>query len=85
MSVDLLCVNNFLYKMKEEILKIFGNRIRELRLQSNLSQEQLAELTDFHRTYISMIERGERNISLINIQRFANAFDLSINELLNSI
>jgi transcriptional regulator with XRE-family HTH domain len=60
----------------------FGNKIRHLRTQQNLSQEQLSYRTGFHRTYIGMIERGERNISLTNIAIFAKAFELTIDELL---
>lgn len=67
--------------MKNEILIKFGQRIRQLRLEKKLSQEQLAEKTGFHRTYIGMIERGERNPSLKNIKRFANAFDVSLQNL----
>lgn len=68
-------INNFL-------LKEFGDRIRHLRTQENLSQEQLSYKTGFHRTYIGMIERGERNISLTNMAIFAKAFNLTIDELL---
>ena len=68
--------------MKEPILIKFGQRIRILRKARNLSQEQLAELTGFHRNYIGMIERGERNPALVNIEVFANAFELSLSELL---
>lgn len=64
------------------LLKEFGNRIRELRNQSNLSQEQLSFKTGFHRTYIGMIERGERNISLTNIAVFAKVFGVTLDELL---
>ncbi|MCB0743157.1 MAG: helix-turn-helix transcriptional regulator [Ignavibacteriae bacterium] len=64
--------------MNKDILKVFGIRVRELRLSKNWSQEILAEKADFHRTYIGMIERGERNISLINIQKLAKAFDVKI-------
>ncbi len=64
------------------LLKEFGNRIRYLRTQENLSQEQLSYKTGFHRTYIGMIERGERNISLTNMAVFAKAFNLTIDELL---
>lgn len=71
--------------MKNELLIAFGNKIRELRIQKNWSQEKLAEETDFHRTYIGMIERGERNLSLLNIQKFAQAFDLPIEELFKSL
>lgn len=68
-------INNFL-------LKEFGDRIRYLRNQENLSQEQLSYKTGFHRTYIGMIERAERNISLTNMAVFAKAFKLTVDELL---
>lgn len=68
--------------MKETVLIRFGQRIRELRKARNLSQEQLAELTGFHRNYIGMIERGERNPALVNIEIFANTFEISLSELL---
>lgn len=68
-------VNNFL-------LKEFGDRIRYLRTREKLSQEQLSYKTGFHRTYIGMIERGERNISLTNMAIFAKIFDITIDELL---
>lgn len=66
----------------KQLLKQFGTRIRELRQERGLSQEQLAEQTGFHRTYIGMVERGERNLSLSNIAVFAHAFELSISHLL---
>ena len=65
------------------ILKEFGNRIRYLRTQAGLSQEKLSFLTGFHRTYIGMIERGERNISLTNILVFAKVFEMDVSELLD--
>tara|TARA_R110001606_G_scaffold143790_1_gene283125 strand:- start:2802 stop:3065 length:264 start_codon:yes stop_codon:yes gene_type:complete len=65
------------------ILKEFGNRIRDLRTQEKLSQEQLAFKTGFHRTYIGMIERGERNISLTNIVVFSKVFKMDLSDLLN--
>ena len=65
------------------LLKEFGNRIRSLRIERNLSQEQLSFITGFHRTYVGMIERGERNISLINIAVFSKAFEMDISELIN--
>lgn len=69
-------------KNKSEILIKFGDRVREIRTQKGLSQEQLASLADVHRTYIGMIERAEKNITLINIEKIANALEISINELL---
>jgi len=68
--------------MKMELLQKFGVRIKMLRKERNWSQEKLADETGFHRTYIGMIERGERNPSLINISVFAETFGISISELL---
>ncbi|WP_422003913.1 helix-turn-helix domain-containing protein [Roseivirga pacifica] len=64
------------------ILSEFGDRVRQLRIEHKLSQEELAFKSGFHRTYIGMIERGERNISLTNIVVFAKVFEISIDELL---
>jgi transcriptional regulator with XRE-family HTH domain len=63
------------------LIEKFGRRIRQLRTERGLSQEQLAELTGFHRTYIGMVERGERNISLSNIGAFAETFGMSVSQL----
>jgi len=52
---------------------LFGRRVRELRTERGLSQERLAELSNLHRNYIGGIERGERNIGLINIVELAHA------------
>jgi len=68
--------------MKEELLIKFGERIKTLRKERGWSQEKLAEESGFHRTYIGMIERGERNPSLININVFAKTFGISISELI---
>lgn len=64
------------------LLQEFGNRIRHLRIQEKLSQEELSFKTGFHRTYIGMIERGERNISLTNMAIFAKVFELTLDQLL---
>ena len=66
-------------------LKKFGDRVQSLRNQAGISQEKLAELTEMHRTYISGIERGERNVSLINIMRLANALNLSVSKLMEGV
>lgn len=68
--------------MKESILIKLGKRVREERLKKSLSQEQLAELANVHRTYIGMIERGEKNISLLSIERISKALKIPIAELL---
>jgi transcriptional regulator with XRE-family HTH domain len=67
---------------KRDILIKFGDKIRELRKEKGLSQEQLSFKAGLHRTYIGMIERGEKNITLVNIEKIANALDASINDLL---
>ena len=61
----------------------FGLKIRKLREEKSLSQEKLSFLTGFHRTYIGMIERGERNISLTHMAVFAKVFELNLSELLD--
>ncbi len=66
---------------KEPILLQFGKQVQELRKARNLSQEQLAELAGVHRTYIGMIERAEKNITLCNIERIATALEVNIKDL----
>jgi len=65
----------------EQILKGFGLHVRSLRNKKNLSQEKLAHLADLDRTYISGVERGIRNISLINIFKIAKALSIAPSEL----
>ena len=67
--------------MKKEVLIKFGNKVREQRLFLGLSQEELAGRANVHRTYIGMIERAEKNITLINIEKIAKALKLSVNEI----
>lgn len=69
--------------VNEGLIREFGIRIKQLRLKKKLSQEQLSFATGFHRTYIGMIERGERNISLTNMAVFAKVFEINISELLD--
>ena len=67
---------------KIELLNKFGEKVREERLKRGLSQEELAGKAGVHRTYIGMIERGEKNITLTNIKKVANALDMKIDQLL---
>lgn len=70
--------------MKNQILIAFGKKVRELRIQKGLSQEELSFKADVHRTYIGMIERAEKNITLINIEKIAKALEVSPYELLKN-
>lgn len=66
----------------ENILITFGNKVREIRKDKNISQEELAFKANLHRTYIGMIERAEKNITLINIEKIAKALEVDIKKLL---
>lgn len=67
---------------KKNILIAFGEKVRELRKEKGLSQEDLSFKADLHRTYIGMIERAEKNITLINIEKIAKALEVQPDELL---
>lgn len=68
-------------KLSHEILIKFGSRVRSLRKEKRLSQEELAHRANLHRTYIGMIERAEKNITLINIKKIANALEIRLTDL----
>ena len=68
--------------MEKDILIKFGNKVREERLKIGISQEALAEKAGVHRTYIGMIERAEKNITLKNIEKISKALNIKIGKLL---
>jgi len=68
-----------------KLLKAFGERVRSVRGSKGISQEKLAELADLDRTYVSGVERGIRNISLINISAIAKALKVSVGELMTDL
>ncbi len=66
--------------MKKEILIKFGNKVRKERTKLELSQEELAARAGVHRTYIGMIERAEKNITLENIEKMTKALGLKLSD-----
>ena len=71
------------YELSEQVCKLFGLKLREVRLSSGLSQEKLAEMAGLDRTYINSTENGKRNLSLINIFRIAEALGVQAKDLLD--
>jgi len=67
---------------KNEILNIFGENVRKYRRLLDISQEELAFRADLHRTYIGMIERAEKNITLVNMEKIAKALKVPIEDLI---
>jgi DNA-binding XRE family transcriptional regulator len=74
-SLDL---TSFYSMENRDVLIKFGNKVRQFRKEKNLSQEELSFKAGLHRTYIGMIERAEKNITLINIEKIAKALDIDI-------
>ena len=69
----------------QDITLSFGLRIRTLRKEKGLSQEAFADLAGLDRSYVGGVERGERNISLVNIKKFADALEISVEELFRGL
>ncbi len=67
------------------IIKKFGERVRELRTQKNMSQEKFALHVSMDRTYLASVESGKRNISLENINKIANGLNVTLEELFRGI
>jgi len=61
-----------------------GLRIKELRIACNITQEQLAHLSDLDRTYINSVENGKRNISMVAIEKIAKAFNVGLKDFFNA-
>ena len=77
--------STFYFVMSKQYLETLGKNVRQLRLEKGLSQEALADRCGLHRTYLGGIERGERNVSLLNIIRIAKALDVNVVELVHDI
>jgi transcriptional regulator with XRE-family HTH domain len=65
--------------------KTFASNVRRVRLRLGLTQEELADRSGLHRTYVGSVERGERNISIDNMERLASALDAEVEELLRPV
>ncbi|TAE34903.1 MAG: XRE family transcriptional regulator [Alphaproteobacteria bacterium] len=72
-------------KNDKDILKRLGLRIRDLRLERAISQEELAAIANVHRTYIGMVERGEKNITILTLVRFSVALEINLIDILKGI
>ena len=75
--------NHNLHIMKSENLMKFGKRLRELRKQKKLTQEELAEKIGFSPNFVGMIERGERNTTVENLFSIANVLEVSLSDFFN--
>jgi transcriptional regulator with XRE-family HTH domain len=69
--------------MSVDILKLFGARIKQLRQEKGLTQEQFAKECGLHKNYIGMVERGERNPSLLNLEVIAKGLKTPLSDLMN--
>ena len=67
------------------IQKKFGFRVRILRKKAGFSQESFADKCGFHRTYMGCIERGEKNLTIVNIEKISLALNISISDLFQSL
>lgn len=65
-----------------DVTLVFAHNIKKLRLAKGISQEGLADLAGLHRTYVGAVERGERNITLINANRIAEALGVKLSDCL---
>ena len=72
-------------KLNSQLLVKFGEKVREIRQKKGFSQEVLALKAGVHRTYIGMIERGEKNITLENIEKISRALDVPLSKLFENI
>ena len=71
--------------MNKKDLKLFGDRLRELRLENNLTQQQLAEKINLSTNFIGMVERGERNTSIDKVFKLARVLNLSLKDFFKTL
>lgn len=69
--------------LNKQYLIFLGKKIRQEREKMGISQEEFGALAKFHRTYIGMIERGEKNITIFNLKKIANALNVQVKDLID--
>ncbi len=72
-------------KINKDILKRLGQQIRDLRLEKSISQEELAAIAGVNRTYIGMVERGEKNITILTLARLSEALGVNLTKIIKVI
>lgn len=70
-------------KMNRNFLTFLGKKVREEREKRSLSQEEFGKLLGMHRTYVGMVERGEKNITIVNLRRIAIALGINVRDLID--
>jgi len=71
--------------MNKKLISKFGKNLKKIRLNKKLSQEELAEKAGLHRTYIGMVERGEKNITLSSMEKITRSLNISLSQLLKKL
>lgn len=69
--------------LNRQFLLFLGKNIRKLRERKNISQEEFGELVGVHRTYVGMVERGEKNITIFSLRKFAEALGVQVRDLID--
>jgi transcriptional regulator with XRE-family HTH domain len=77
------CIMLLMANLQKQFLIFLGRKIRKERVTAGISQEGLGKLAKFHRTYIGMIERGEKNITIFNLRKIAAALGLQVRDLID--
>lgn len=69
--------------LNRQFVVFLGKNIRKLRERKNISQEQFGEMVGVHRTYVGMVERGEKNITIFSLRKFAEALNVKVKDLID--
>jgi transcriptional regulator with XRE-family HTH domain len=78
-------IRKALRKPSEQLTAILSANLRSFRRRRQISQEEMAEVCGFHRTYVGSVERGERNVTLSTLEAFAQVLDVSVPSLLTPV